>query len=186
MYWCAAPEISCGYAERDRWVLRRAAALVPLAPSLAIRNREAPGEIFCHQHSAGPWQSLRSFLNNNKKDQQKTTRHTPSIEFSALPCHPAPSSVWPLPPSLVPTSQVRRTVKHNDVTIITCSIALVQTVIWQAHARSRAISLLHEHPLVVGANVPPKLTDGEAGRVAPCVWCLAESPWQRLQNTRDI
>ena len=46
--------------------------------------------------------------------------------------------------------------------------------------------MLHQHPLVVGADVPPKLTDGEVGRVAPCVWCLAGSPWQRLQNTRDI
>jgi hypothetical protein len=40
MYWCPAPETSCGYAERDRWVLRRAAALCLLRLHwLAIRNR---------------------------------------------------------------------------------------------------------------------------------------------------
>ena len=123
MYWCAAPETSCGYAERDRWVLRRAAALVPLAPSLAIRNREAPGEIFCHQHSAGPWQSLRSFL-NNKQQKGSTKNHEAHPSVDRVLCFamsPRPTLCLAIA-TVIGAHFTGASNCEAHVTIITCSI----------------------------------------------------------------
>jgi hypothetical protein len=182
MYWCAAPETSCGYAERDRWVLRRTAALCLLRLHWPFVT-EAPARHRARFFVISIVRVHAAFLNNiwinRGRNCMIRKNHETLRRVLCFAMSPRPTLCLAIA-TVIGAHFTGASNCEAHVTIITCSDNSLGPDRDLAGPRAvrptRSRAMLHKHLWLL----VPKLTDGEAGRVAPCVWCLAGSPWQRL------